>query len=320
MSIQRIGGGYTPPDLSQETEAAQQKNASASPHHRHHALTGQKRPSHRKRRSAESPDANDTAAESEELLMMLEQHLRREGTGVLKVDTRDSRGSQQGFDQDEHPTGGQAGGNRSSADSQQNLPARALPMHLAMRKARDESVLSRHWHTAASGAIDGAKQSAAGLAETAFLAVLEPRARRAAALAANPASRTTGQPRAGSSANTLLRIDASKPANDEAMHARTTYQVLAIMREFMRMPDNARKSRTTLAQVRDRIVSATTTTPGARAAGAPGAARRPLSPAEESMNLLLPIALLNLGRSRTRAGRAMGMSALAALIRRGRGW
>ncbi|WP_156444557.1 hypothetical protein [Burkholderia sp. MSMB1826] len=315
MSIQRIGSSYTQPDLSQETEALQQQDSPISLHHRHHALARQKRPSLRKRRNAESPDANDPAAESEELLMMLDQHLRRDQTGSLKVDTRDSRGSQHGFEQDEHSASGQADGNLPSPDIQQNLPVSALPMHLEPRNARDESVLLRDWNAAASGKLDGSSQSPTELAETAFLVALTPRTRRAASAAASQVSRTTGQTSVGPSSHILSHINTSKSADDESTRDQTTYRVLAIMREFMRMPTDARKSHTTLAQIRDRLVNATIAV-----RSAPGSGLRPLSPAEESMNLLLPIALLNLGRSRTRAGRAMGMSALAALIRHGRGW
>ncbi|WP_141667469.1 hypothetical protein [Burkholderia cepacia] len=316
MSIQRIGGSYTQPDLSQDTEALQQQGSSVSPHHRHHALARQKRPSLRKRRSAESPDANDPAAESEELLMMLDQHLRRDQIGTLKIDTRDSRGSQHGFEQDEHSASGQADGNKPSSDIQQNLPVSALPMYLEPRSARDESVLLRDWHAVVSGKLDGTtSQSPAELAETAFLVALTPRAPRPASRPASQASRTTHQTSVGPSSQVLSHVNASGSAGDESTLDQTTYRVLAIMREFMRMPVDARKSHTTLTHIRDRLVNATIAVRSASGSG-----QRPLSPAEESMNLLLPIALLNLGRSRTRAGRAMGMSALAALIRHGRGW
>jgi type III secretion regulatory protein HpaA len=82
------------------------------------------------------------------------------------------------------------------------------------------------------------------------------------------------------------------------------------VRAFLAIPETERTRPATLADVRDRLL----------AAARPAGAGRPPSDAEESINLLLPIVLLNLGRHRTREGRALGMSALAALIRRGRGW
>ncbi|MCP2089993.1 UNVERIFIED_ORG: type III secretion regulatory protein HpaA [Paraburkholderia sediminicola] len=298
MSIPRIGGGYTPPaDLSSDAESvAQQQAALAVPHHRHgHALTRAKRPSLRKRRSAESPDANDPAAESEELLMMLDQHLRRSQTDVMRVDAREPRGNQHGFGQDEHSAGAEPNGKRTDSDDTHDLPARALPMRFAQRTARDETALLKHSRAVSQGSA----RSPGDQAEAALIGV-----------------------------QTAARKQEPSVGGKAPARASPTYAVLAIVREFLQMPDGERTSRTTLAQIRDRLVSASTragrdmqNNPQSNIqTGVSGAAQRPLSAAEESMNLLLPIALLNLGRSRTRAGRAMGMSALAALIRRGRGW
>lgn len=324
MSIQRIGGGYTPPDLFAETktqagagadaDAAQQQAELATPHRRHHTLSRARRQAVRKRRSAESPDANDPAAESEELLMMLDQHLRRDQTAVLKVDARDARGGQQSFDQDEHSAGAQASSARASGDDHGNLPARELPMRLATRDARDESALSKHWRAAVK---DGAASvcTPAAQAEAALVGLHTARARRAAGVTASSISGRAFTHDAAS------RMQFASPAANDATQGSSTYQVLAIVREFLRMPADSRTSRATLADVRDRLVAATIQSAGDKHGGSQrGAARRPLTPAEESLNLLLPIALLNLGRGRTSAGRARGMSALAALIRRGRGW
>ncbi|MCR4469770.1 MULTISPECIES: hypothetical protein [unclassified Burkholderia] len=325
MSIPRIGIGYTPPDLFTEAEAdaAQQQAvlATPQPHHRH-ALSRAKRQSLKKRRSAESPDANDPASESEELLMMLDQHLRRDQTGVLKVDARDSRGSQHGFDHDDHCASPETAGKRSTHDDDLNLPARELPMHLVMRDSRDESVLSKHWRTTANDSGDDSTFASGARAEAALLGIRASRAGPAGAMTARPAATTNvPPPRTASTHRAPAHANAMDPARQEAMRGSSTYQVLAIVREFMRMPDDSRTSRATLAQVRERLVAAATQSGrDTQTTDARSAARRPLSPAEESMNLLLPIALLNLGRSRTRAGRAMGMSALSALIRRGRGW
>lgn len=293
MSISRIGG-YTPPaDLSSDADtAAQQQAALAVPHHRHgHALTRARRPSLRKRRSAESPDANDPAAESEELLMMLDQHLRRGETDVMRVDAREPRGNQHGFDQDEHSAGAEPNDQRPRSGDTRDLPARALPMRFAQRAARDETALSKYSRAASHGPARSPGDQAA-----------------AALIGVQTATRDQQLPVAG-----------KQPAR-----ASPTYAVLAIVREFLQTPDGERTSRATLAQIRERLVSASTRAGRDTQSNPPGGARwaaqRPLSAAEESMNLLLPIALLTLGRSRTRAGRAMGMSALAALIRRGRGW
>ena len=324
MSIPRIGTGYTPLDLFTEAEAdaAQQQAVPATQPHRRHALSRAKRQSLKKRRSAESPDANDPAAESEELLMMLDQHLRKDQTGVFKVDARDSRGSQHGFDHDDHCASPETAGQRSTHDDRRNLPARELPMRLVMRDARDESVLSKHWRTNANDGGNGSAFTSGARAEAALLRMRAARTGRTGRMTARPAATANVSPlRTASTQRTPAHANAPDHADPETMRDSSTYQVLAIVREFMRMPDDSRTSRATLAQVRERLVAAATRSGrDTQATNVLGAARRPLSPAEESMNLLLPIALLNLGRSRTRAGRAMGMSALAALIRRGRGW
>jgi type III secretion regulatory protein HpaA len=290
MSISRIGGGYTPPaDLSADADAAAQQQAVQvpAPHHHGHGLSRAKRQSLRKRRSAESPDANDPAAESEELLMMLDQHLKRSEIGLTRVEARESGGNQHAFDQDEHAASAGPNDKRARSDDTRDLPARALPMRFAPRMARDETALLKHWRAA----IHGPARLHTDRTGAALIGV-----------------------------QTATRIDEPATAGKDAARASPTYAVLAIVREFLQMPDDKRTSRATLAQIRDELVSASTRAGRETHNGMRGAAQRPLSAAEESMNLLLPIALLNLGRSRTRAGRAMGMSALAALIRRGRGW
>lgn len=313
MSIHRISGGYTPSDLTSEADAAQQQTAPAA-HRHHHAPARQKRPSLRKRRSAESADANDPSAESEELLMMLDQHLRRDGKDALKVEARDSGGSQPGFGQDEHSSDTETSSKRSAAGGQrQNLTPRDLPMRFVERDARDESVLSRHWHAAAKGGDGGSDAPTLTRGAQAEVALARMRAAHALRDSELPSGTATNALRGASTLTAVSAKNSQHRAIEAAARASLTYQVLAIVREFLQMPDDSRTSRPTLARVRDRLVSTVTS-------AVHGASRHPPSPAEESMNLLMPLVLLNLGRNRTRAGRAMGISALAALIRRGRGW
>src|SRR6185437_10252303 len=212
MSIPRIGGGYTPPpDLSSDADtAAQQQAALAVPHHRHgHALTRARRLSLRKRRSAESPDANDPAAESEELLMMLDQHLRRGQSDVMRVDAREPRGNQHGFDQDERSAGAEPNDKRGLSDDTHHLPARALPMRFAQRAARDETALLKHSRAASHGPA----RSPGDQAEAALIGV-----------------------------QTAARKQEPSVAGKEATRASPTYAVLAIVREFLQMPDGERTS------------------------------------------------------------------------------
>ena len=289
MSIPRIGGVWLPPlpaaapdtprpaaPVTQTDQPAPQELQPLLPHLRRHRLgqTLSRRVSGRKKRDADNPHAADPNAESEDLLMMLEQHLLRDDRQVTKTGERgagDQQSSSQGRD---------AGGGFDSRHAPADGAAHGgVPwtMRLVTRPPRDEAGLLAQWRTAARS------RAGAGL----------PAARAAQALLALPA---------------VSRRAAAAGARPPAS---PTYPILAIMREFLALPEAERTRPATLADVRDRLL--------ASGAGR-GDPKRPLSAAEESVNLLLPIVLLNLGRQRTRAGRAIGMSSLAALIRRGRGW
>jgi type III secretion regulatory protein HpaA len=293
MSIPRIGGSYLPllqpaaPEtprpagpVTQTDQQAPPELQPLSPHLRRHrpGQTLSRRVAGRKKRDADNPHG-DLNAESEDLLMMLEQHLLRDDRQVAKTGERGA-GDQQssshgrdpggGFDSQHAPAGGPA---------HDSVP---WTMRLVTRPPRDEADLLTQWRAAAR------IKAGTGM----------PRARAEQALMALPA----------------VSRRAAAPGTREP--ASPTYPILAIMREFLSLPEANRTRPATLADVRDRLLAA--------AAGPAGAGRgdprRPLPAAEESLNLLLPIVLLNLGRQRTRAGRAIGISSLAALIRRGRGW
>ena len=284
MNISRIGGGWLPPlvpaaqdtprpaaPVTQTDQQTPQELQPLLPHLRRHrpGQTASRRVAGRKKRDADNPHGADLSAESEDLLMMLEQHLLRDDGQVTKTGERGA-GDQQSSSQGRDP-GGAGGFARQQADGEAHAGPR-WTMRAVARPARDESRLLAQWRAAA------AHKGTLARAERALLA-LPAAALRPAAPGAGPA-------------------------------ASPTYPILAIVREFLAAPESERTRPATLADVRDRLL----------AAAGPAGAKRPRSDAEESVNLLLPIVLLNLGRRRTREGRASGMSALAALIRRGRGW
>ena len=293
MSISRIGGGgYLPPlvpaapetprsggAVTQTDQPAPQALPPLLPHLRRHGLgkAARSRAGGRKKRDADNPHGADLSAESEDLLMMLEQHLMRDDKDVAKTGERGAR--DQGSSSQGRDPGGGAGGfeRQQAAAGDQARTGIRWTMHAVPRPARDETRLLAQWRAAATGK--------------------GPLARAERALLALPA----GARRAG--------------ALDAHMAASPTYPILAIVREFLAIPEGERTRPTTLADVRDRLLAAAAPAGAGRSGGA-----RPLSAAEESVNLLLPIVLLNLGRHRTREGRAIGISSLAALIRRGRGW
>jgi type III secretion regulatory protein HpaA len=281
MSISRIGGGWLPPlpatpetprPATQTDQPAPQGLQPQLPHLRRHRLgqTVGRRVAGRKKRDADNPHGADLGAESEDLLMMLEQHLVRDDQQVAKTGERGAR-DQQSSSQGRDP-GGAGGFARQQAADDAAHSAPRWTMRAVARPARDATRLLMQWRAAA------ASKDAQARAERALLAL-------------SAASQRTAAPGAAPAAS-------------------PTYPILAIVREFLALPEAERARPTTLAGVRDRLV----------AAARPAGPKRPLTDAEESVNLLLPIVLLNLGRRRTSEGRALGVSALAALIRRGRGW
>jgi type III secretion regulatory protein HpaA len=289
MSVSRIGGAYVPPLVPATPEPPRPASASPRtdqttpqelppplPHLRRHGLgqAARRRAAGRKKRDADNPHGTDLSAESEDLLMMLEQHLMRDDKQVTKTGERGAR------DQGSSSQGRDSGGGferQHAATGDQTHGGFRWTMRAGKRPARDETRLLAQWRAAATG--KGAK------------------ARAELALLALPA--------------VARRADAP----DANMAASPTYPILAIVRAFLSIPAGERTRPATLADVRDRLLAAAAPAGSGRAGSG-----RPLSAAEESVNLLLPIVLLNLGRHRTAEGRAIGISSLAALIRRGRGW
>jgi type III secretion regulatory protein HpaA len=290
MSISRVGGGYLPPIVPAAPETPRPSDAAPQtdqptpqglpaplPHLRRHGLgqAARRRVAGRKKRDADNPHGNDLSAESEDLLMMLEQHLMRDDRSVTKTGERGAR--DQGSSSQGRDPGGGGFARQHAATGDQARNGIRWTLHMVPRPLRDEARLLAQWRAAATG------KGALAHAGRALLAVPAV-ARRSGTPGADPA-------------------------------ASPTYPILAIVREFLAIPEGERTRPATLADVRDRLLAA-----AAPAGGGPAQAGRPLSAAEESVNLLLPIVLLNLGRHRTREGRAIGISSLAALIRRGRGW
>ncbi|MFS2083012.1 hypothetical protein ACCD01_31285, partial [Telluria sp. Tellsp99] len=119
MSIQRIGGGWLPPlpaaapdtprPATQTDQPAPQGLQPLLPQPRRPRLgqTVARRAAGRKKRDADNPHGTDLSAESEDLLMMLEQHLVRDDQQVAKTGERGAR-DQQSSSQGRDPGG--AGG------------------------------------------------------------------------------------------------------------------------------------------------------------------------------------------------------------------
>ena len=88
----------------------------------------------------------------------------------------------------------------------------------------------------------------------------------------------------------------------------STYRVLAVMRDFLAVPSTAAHASGTLALIRERLIAAVGT-PTKRA-----------PEQQESINLLLPLMLLNLERSRTDTERALAVAKISSLIERRRSY
>lgn len=304
MSISRLGGAFSAPILHSEPDPARssvpaglpdmvplEQQPGLGPQLHRHGPRPKRRAASRKRRDSDNPHAADPGGESEDLLMMLEQHLRHDEDAVRKIGPRDARDDRSSSHQQEHGADAERKtGQLATGDGRERA---GRPMRLVQRPVRDESSLLKQWRAAAKG---GARTPLLR-AEQALMALPAASRQAAAANAARAAQ---------------LRTDGagSRPAQPSP-----TYSILAIVREFLTLPEGERTSGGTLASVRDRLLAASSN--AARGQGLPA---RAVTAAEESVNLLLPIVLLNLARGRTRAGRANGISSLAALIRRGRGW
>lgn len=102
----------------------------------------------------------------------------------------------------------------------------------------------------------------------------------------------------------LLRARSAQGAEKPAESS--TYAVLAAMRDFLALPSPVARDARTLATVRKRLIDAV---------GTPTSA----APAHQhSMNLLLPLMVLNLMRARTDAERAVGLAITSSQLKRRR--
>lgn len=255
MSLRILGMGMNPAhvDEAEPAPTAQSPFGPQGHHHRHQVHQAQKsgnRARTKRRRGADSADGVDETGASEELQMMLTEHLQRQTEFVMRV------AEQQSGER------GRSGGDERQRDDEDDTPLRA-----AKRRATERRFLLSA--EAAGDAGDAAHARAA--AESALLHARETRARPEA-----------------------------KPS------VSSTYLVLAIMREFLSLPHSAPHAAHALAHVRQRLIDAVDTPTG----------RAPAQ--QESINLLLPLMLLNLERVRTDVERALAVAKIGSLLDRRR--
>ena len=247
MSVSRINGGHVPTDTSAASTGTSAVPATQG-HHRHHeppkAHKDTNRPRTKRRRGADSQEGVDESGASEELLQMLEEHLRRNADLVMRAGER--RGGEEG----NSGRGKQDDDERGTAS--EDLSARAARFSRGSAADADTSVSEAHRN-----------------AEAALLA-----ARRAQAAQPPPAS--------------------------------STYEVLAAMREFLMLSASATRAPASLAAVRTRLIEAA----GESTTRAPAR--------QHSINLLLPLMLLNLERVRTGNERALAIARINSLLGRRR--
>lgn len=232
----------TPAPLDDSTSSQNTSGAGSTQghhhHHKQHTVQGRKTASRqrtRRRRGADSQDGIDESGASEELLMMLEEHLQRNAEMVMRVGER-RQGS----------GGGNAGGGQQGDgehDQSEIAAARGR-----MRLVRDST---------GADDIEHARENAE---------------------------------------SALLEARRTQPATI------STYEVLGAMREFLAMPGTTAHTPGKLAAIRARLVEAVQQ-PVARA------------PARQhSINLLLPLMLLNLERVRTNQERALALAKINSLL------
>ncbi|AMP07012.1 hypothetical protein [Collimonas pratensis] len=292
MSITRIGSWG---NLSQVEDEEQTIQLPIPGHHRHRASALRARRQSARRGASGDPEQLDSGAMSDDLLMMLEEHASSKRTKLSTINFHQSSDDGRPSDHDQRE------GRRDSASHAGRMQfdaagwARTIDtMRPAGGPIRKEALLLDTWPLAHGTKLPLQGQAAA---ETALLGVRD--------------NLVSGKAQSG-----------------------TTYRILAIMREFLQMPVAARAQTTTLHMVRDRLVALTGSgkQPAPAATGTDdsssaiqlfrsgSASRQACTPAEETMNLLLPLLLLSLSRKRTDMELAIGISKLSALILRGRGW
>ncbi|TKC91523.1 hypothetical protein FAZ69_03455 [Trinickia terrae] len=246
MSL-RIHSPAAPPVDDSASSQDTPGTPAAHGHHRHHEHAraqlrkSANRQRAKKRRGADSQDGIDESGASEELLMMLEEHLQRNAEMVMRVGER--RNGERGN------TGGQqqSDGERDTASA--GLSPRRPRLSRSAAKADD---------------VDNVDQARLE-AEAALLGARTARA-------------------------------AAKPAGS------STYEVLAVMRDFLSLPSPAMHAAGALALVRARLIEAVDAPAG----------RAPLQ--QQSMNLLLPLMMLNLKRMRTDKERALALAKIHSLL------
>ncbi|WP_211461669.1 hypothetical protein [Collimonas silvisoli] len=296
MNISRIDGWNSPHQVEDEEQPAQLPIQLPVPgHHRHRAAALRARRQTARRGAGGEPEQLESGAMSEDLLMMLEEHTSSQRTEISTINLRQSNDDGRPSDRDRREGRRDGAGNAGRMQFHAAGSARTIDiMRAARRPIREEALLLGTWPLAHDTKLRLHGQAAA---ETALLGARD--------------SVASGKTQSG-----------------------TSYRILAIMREFLQMPVAARAQPTTLHTVRDRLVALVE--PGKQAASAViksgdassagllfrsgPASRRTCTPAEETMNLLLPLLLLNLSRKRTDMERAIGIAKLSALILRGRGW
>lgn len=295
MSITRIGSWGSLSQVEDEEAIQQPIQLPVPGHHRHRDSALRAKRKSARRGASGDPEQLESDAMSDDLLMMLEEHTSSKRTKLSTVNLRQSNDDGRPSDRDRRE------GRRDSASTAGRMQVDAAgaertldTMRAAKRPIREEALLLGTWPLAHDTKSLLRSQAAA---ETALLGVRD--------------NLATGKAQPG-----------------------TTYRILAIMREFLQMPRTARTQATTLHMVRDRLVALVE--PEKQPASAaiksvdPSSAfrflrsgstpRRVHAPGAETMNLLLPLLLLNLSRKRTDEECANGIAKISALIKRGRGW
>ncbi|RDV00443.1 hypothetical protein [Trinickia dinghuensis] len=252
VHLRGIGLSSVPVDDSASSQNTQGPFGPQGHHHPHHHVhQGGKsgaRSRSKRRRGADSPDGVDESAASEELQMMLNEHLQKQSEFVMRVAER-------------HPgdRGGSGGDGRDGRDNDDGAiwrPAKRLSAGKRFQRGMDGAYDAEQAHEAAESALLHAREAQAQ---------------------AHP-------------------------------QMSSTYAVLAAMRDFLALPSAAAHASGTLAAVRQRLIEAV---------GTP-AKRAPVQ--QQSINLLLPLMLLNLERARTDTERALAVAKLNSLLDRRRSY
>lgn len=253
VRLRGVGPGAVPVDDGSSSQGSDGPFGPQGQHHRHHhhvhhAQKSAPRSRTKRRRGADSQDGIDESGASEELLMMLTEHLQKEAQLVMRVGERSS--GERGESGNDARNGGDQSDGAASLQVERRHPGKRFLRVVAGPEEAIEAF------------------------EAAEAALLE--ARRAQAEGCSSMS--------------------------------STYRVLAVMRDFLAVPSTAAHASGTLALIRERLIAAVGT-PTKRA-----------PEQQESINLLLPLMLLNLERSRTDTERALAVAKISSLIERRRSY